>query len=510
LGRTEGRPFRKILIANRGEIAVRVFRAAWDLGIDSVAVYSSVDRTAPHVRLAHEAYEIGRAPATDSYLRIDRLLDVARKTGAEAIHPGYGFLAENPEFAEACKDAGLKFIGPSADAMRLVGDKVRAREVMQKAGVPVLPGTGAFRGSPEEALSAADEIGYPVIVKAAGGGGGKGMRIVCERERLVADLERARSEARASFGNETVYIEKYISRARHIEVQIVFDEHGSGVALGERECSIQRRHQKLVEETPAPGIDDATRSRIQEIALTAGATARYAGAGTVEFLFDDAGNFYFIEMNTRLQVEHPVTEQVYGIDLVEAQIRIAAGEELPWTKDQIAPRGHSIECRITAEDPHEGFVPRPGRIEAVRIPSGPGVRDDSAVAPGYSIPVEYDPMIGKLTTYGADRIEAIQRMRRALDEYRLVGLTTIIPFLRRLMDHEKFIEGDLHTGFIDEHAAELLRRSNPRLDDIAVVAAAIHAYEERVAQSLRSDMMSGGGESPWLRSGRARTMRGGR
>ena len=500
--------FRKILIANRGEIAVRVIRACWDLGIETVAVYSTVDRTAPHVRFAHEAYEIGPAPAAESYLRIDKILDVAKRAGAEAIHPGYGFLAENADFAQACADAGIVFIGPPPEAMRAMGDKVEARRRMIEAGVPVVPGTGAFTGSVDEAKAAAAEIGYPVMIKAAAGGGGKGMRVVENEDELASALERARSEAKASFGDDTVYIEKFIRRPRHIEAQVLFDTHGNGVFLGERECSIQRRHQKLVEETPSPVVDPETRKRIGEMALAAARAVGYVSAGTVEFLRDQDGSFYFMEMNTRLQVEHPVTELVYGIDLVGAQIRVAAGEPIPWRQEELIPRGHAIECRITAEDPLRNFMPCPGTIEAVRIPSGPGVRDDSAVAPGYTVPIQYDPMVAKLITWGEDRMEAIRRMRRALDEYRLDGLKTIIPFHRRLMDHPAFVEGDLHTGFLEEHAETLKPGSDPWLDRIALVAATIHAYRKRVESALQREAgeTEGQGVSPWLLIGRKRAL----
>ncbi|UCF68996.1 MAG: acetyl-CoA carboxylase biotin carboxylase subunit [Acidobacteriota bacterium] len=502
--------FRKVLIANRGEIALRVMRACRDLGIPSVAVYSSVDRAAPHVRMAQEAHEIGPAPASESYLRIDRLLDVARKSGAEAIHPGYGFLAENAEFAQACEEAGVVFIGPPATAMRAMGDKVSARELMARAGVPVVPGSAAFRGEPGDAHAAVEPVGYPLMIKAAAGGGGKGMRVVERPYELERSLERARSEAKASFGDETVYFERFLRRPRHIEVQVLFDREGRGVAIGERECSIQRRHQKLVEETPSPVVDTDTRARIGEWALAAAAAVGYVNAGTVEFLRDEDGSFYFMEMNTRLQVEHPVTEEVYGIDLVSGQIRVAAGERLPFSQEQLVPRGHAIECRLTAEDPEHNFLPCPGRIEAVRIPSGPGIRDDSAVAPGYTIPVHYDPMVAKLIAHGADRSESIPRMRRALDEYRLEGLTTNIPFLRRLMDHPAFIAGDLHTGFLDQYGEGLLA-SEPDgdLDEVALLAAAIHSYRRRVESALEhGQSQSATNGSQWLRLGRMRALRG--
>lgn len=500
--------FRKILIANRGEIAVRVLRACMDLGIRTVAVYSSVDRAAPHVRLAHEAYSIGPAPAKDSYLRIDKILDVAKRSGAEAIHPGYGFLAENALFAEACRDAGVVFIGPPPAAMRAMGDKIEARARMIAAGVPVVPGTGAFRGDAGQAAEALATIGLPVMIKAAAGGGGKGMRIVRSEAEFANSLERARSEALASFGDDTVYIERYVERPRHIEVQVLFDEHGQGVHLGERECSIQRRHQKLIEETPSPVVDPETRERLGALALSAARAAGYVGAGTVEFLRGADGSFFFMEMNARLQVEHPVTEEVYGRDLVKAQIRIAAGEKLRWTQEDLVPSGHSMECRITAEDPAHGFMPCPGRIQSVRVPSGPGVRDDSAVASGYDIPIHYDPLVAKLITWGRTREEVIRRMRRALDEYRLEGITTNIPFLRAVLDHPEFERGELHTGFLEEHGDSLAHREDPWLDEIAVVAAAIHAYRARTRAALGAEAVGNESsqESKWSRIGRARRL----
>jgi acetyl-CoA carboxylase biotin carboxylase subunit len=504
--------FRKILIANRGEIAVRVIRACFDLDIRTVAVYSTVDRTAPHVRLAQEAYLIGPAPARESYLSIEKILDVAKRAGADAIHPGYGFLAENAEFADACREAGFAFIGPPGSAMRAMGDKVEARRRMIAANVPVVPGTDAFEGDAQDALREAERIGLPLMVKAAAGGGGKGMRVVREAAELPTALERARSEAGASFGDSTVYLERFVERPRHIEVQVLFDEHGHGVSLGERECSIQRRHQKLVEETPSPVIDAESRAELGKLALAAARAAGYVNAGTVEFLRGEDGSFYFMEVNARLQVEHPVTEEVYGRDLVQAQIRVAAGEELEWRQEELVPQGHALECRITAEDPERNFMPCPGRIEAVRAPSGPGVRDDSAVAAGYEIPVHYDPMVAKLITSGRTREDSIRRMRRALDEYRIEGVTTNIPFLRRLMDDEVFVAGDLHTGFLDERGESLFSGTNPWLDQIALVAASIEAYDTRARAALRGDEEAGdrGGPSTWVRLGRLRRLGGGR
>jgi len=501
--------FKKILIANRGEIAVRIIRACSDMGVRTVAVYSEVDRDAPHVRLADQAFAIGPAQAAESYLNIDKILAVAETSGAEAIHPGYGFLAENADFAERCVEAGFVFIGPSAASIRAMGDKVEARRRMIDAGVPVSPGTGEFSGGAAEALLEAEKIGFPVIIKAAAGGGGKGMRVVESADELETSLERARSESRASFGDDTVYIEKFITRPRHIEVQVLVDGQGHGIAAGERECSIQRRHQKLIEETPSPVVDADTRRRLGEMALAAAASCDYVGAGTVEFLRDADGSFYFMEMNTRLQVEHPVTEEVYGIDIVVEQIRIAAGEKLSYSQDQMIPRGHAVECRITAEDPSQNFMPCPGRIEAVRVATGPGIRDDSAVAPGYEIPVHYDPMIGKLIAHGKDRDQALRRMDRALAEYRLDGITTNMPFLRRVLRHEAFVAGDLHTGFIDEHHDDLFSERSRRVEDIALLAAAIHAHHCKLSASARGSGTHTQKKSRWLEVGRSRALRGG-
>ncbi len=500
--------FNKILIANRGEIAVRIIRACWDLDVQTVAVYSAADRDAPHVRRADEAYLIGPAPAAGSYLRIDKLIDVARHSGAEAIHPGYGFLAENPDFADACAAADITFIGPPASAMRAMGDKVEARKRMIAAGVPVVPGTeGAFTGTPEQAVVEARRIGFPVIIKAAAGGGGKGMRVVFDEADMASSLERAQSEARSSFASDIVYIERFIQRPRHIEVQVLFDGFGNGLFFGERECSIQRRHQKVVEEAPSPVIDAPTRAKLGEMALAAARAADYVGAGTVEFLRDASGSFYFMEVNARLQVEHPVTEEVYGRDLVKAQIRVAAGEKLRWTQEQIVPVGHAIECRITAEDPERNFMPCPGKIGAVRVPSGPGLRDDSAVAPGYTIPLSYDPMIGKLIAKGASREEAIRRMLRGLEEYRLEGITTNIPFLRRLMEHPSFIEGELHTAFIEEHEEALMNTKTRELKEITILGAAIHAYRSKVQSALQQpDAEANDAGSRWVRLGRGRAL----
>ena len=455
--------FRRILIANRGEIAVRVIRACRELNISPVAIYSTADREALHVRMADEALEIGPPPARESYLDIDSVIRAAQRSGAEAIHPGYGFLSENPAFAEACEQAGIVFIGPPASAMRAMGNKVEARRLMASAGVPVVPGTDFLPGE-DEAVAAARKIGFPVMIKAAAGGGGKGMRIVRSEDEVAAAFRLARSEAGSSFGDPSVYMEKYVERPRHIEFQVLADGSGRVIHLAERECSIQRRHQKLVEECPSPVVDDALRQRVGAIAIRAAEAVGYVGAGTVEMLRSDDGSFYFMEMNTRLQVEHPVTEMVTGIDIVRAQIEIAAGGTLPIGQADLAIRGHAIECRVYAEDPRRGFMPSPGRIGVLRAPAGPFVRDDSGVYPGYTVPIHYDPMISKLACWGRTRDEAIDRLRRALGEYRIQGIRTTIPFLRRLVRHSAFVAADLDTHFIEKYRDELLPAEATRLD----------------------------------------------
>src|SRR6202522_743768 len=404
--------FKKILIANRGEIAVRILRACHEMGIAAVVVYSDVDRAALHVRKADEAYPIGPAAASESYLNISKILEVARRSGADSIHPGYGFLSENAKFAQACADAGVKFIGPTAAAMDAMGSKTRARQAMEKAGVPFVPGTSRGVASFDEAEQVAARVGYPVMLKAAAGGGGKGMRLVHAPGELKSSLEAARSEAERSFGDGEVYIEKAIINPRHIEMQVLADEHGNTVYLGERECSLQRRHQKVLEEAPSPVVDPEMRRRMGEVAVRVAQAAAYTNAGTVEFLVDGQKNFYFLEMNTRLQVEHPVTELITGLDLVRLQIRIATGEKLPFGQDDITLRGHAIECRIYAEDPDNNFFPSPGKILDWRPPAGPGIRLDDGVYGGWTVPNEYDPMLGKLMAWGASRAEAIARLQR--------------------------------------------------------------------------------------------------
>ncbi|HEX8709970.1 MAG TPA: acetyl-CoA carboxylase biotin carboxylase subunit [Pyrinomonadaceae bacterium] len=441
--------FKKILIANRGEIAVRIIRACRDMNISPVAVFSAADADALHVRLADEAYELGPAPSVESYLRIEKIIEVARRSGAEAIHPGYGFLAENSDFAAATVETGLTFIGPTAEAMRLMGSKTSARRVAQEAGVPVVPGTTSPLDSYAEARETAATLGYPVMLKASAGGGGKGMRLVGSEEELQEALDAARSEAQAAFANAEVYLEKAIERPRHIEIQIFADTHGNFVHLGERECSIQRRHQKVIEECPSPINDADLRQRMGEAAIRAARAVAYVGAGTVEFLVADATrDFYFLEMNTRLQVEHPVTELVTGLDLVREQLTVAAGAPLSFTQADVSWRGHAVECRVYAEDPENNFLPSPGRITSLRVPAGPGIRDDGGVTAGAEVSIYYDPMISKLAAWGRTRSEALDRMRRALDEYTVSGIRTTLPFFRELIRDEEFIAGHLDTGFI--------------------------------------------------------------
>ncbi len=496
-------PFRKVLIANRGEIAVRIIRGCHELGIRTVAIYSDADRAALHVRFAHEAYRIGPPPAAESYLSIEKILDVAKRAGADAIHPGYGFLSENAEFARAVRDAGITFIGPPPEAMEAVGDKVRARELMTAAGVPVVPGTPPLGGDAAEVRKQAEQIGYPVLLKAAAGGGGKGMRVVRNSEELPSLLAQAKGEAGSSFGNDTVFLEKYVERPRHIEIQILGDTHGNYVHLGERECSIQRRHQKLIEEAPSPVIDAEERARIGEYAIQAVKAAGYHSAGTVEFLRAADGSIYFMEVNARLQVEHPVTECVTGIDLVQAMLRVAAGEKLWFGQEEIKLTGHSIECRIIAEDPARNFMPSPGTIRGLRPPGGPGVRYDDGTYAGYTVPIFYDPMIGKLIVHAQDRGQAVARMARALDELRIDGLTTSVSFHRALMAHPAFLAADLHTGFLEEHPDLLGAVDDHWLNEIAVIAAAVAHFrrlEETSAHAV--DQASTGGGSAWRWSGR--------
>jgi len=471
----------KILIANRGEIAVRVIRACRDLGIATVAVYSDADRTGLHVRYADEAVRIGEPAPRESYLRMDRLIEAARRTGADAIHPGYGFLAENADFAQQCADEGLVFIGPAPYAIRTMGDKQQARMAVQRNGVPLIPGTEPGL-SDEELIAAADKIGFPVLVKAAAGGGGKGMRAVHKREDLPAALAAAHREAESAFGNGEVYLEKYLVGARHIEFQILADQHGNVIHLGERECSIQRRHQKLVEESPSVIMDEGLRRRMGEMAIAAARAVNYVNAGTIECMVDKDHNYYFMEMNTRLQVEHPVTELVTGVDLVKEQIRIARGRPMSITESVLHPKGHAIECRINAEDPYNNFIPSTGKITATTTPKGPGVRVDSCVYPGYEITPYYDSMIAKLITWGEDRAEALLRMRRALSEYIIMGVKHNVPFHVNLMNSVSFIAGQFDTRFVEERFSMTTYEQSPSALELETVAIAATLYAHRRRQ----------------------------
>lgn len=440
----------KVLIANRGEIALRVIRACHELGIRTVAVYSQADAESMHVQMADEAFCIGPHQSARSYLHIPALISTALVTGADAIHPGYGFLSENANFAQICADHRIKFIGPSVQAINMMGDKASARETMRKANVPVVPGTEGLVTNEADAFKIAEEIGFPVIVKATAGGGGKGMRVAADLVQLGTAIASARSEAAASFGDGGVYLEKYLKPIRHIEIQVMADQHGNVIHLGERDCSVQRRHQKLIEESPSPVITPAMRKKMGDTAVAAARSINYEGAGTFEFIY--AGDkFYFMEMNTRIQVEHPVTESITGVDLVKEQIRVASGLPLSVKQEEIEFRGHSIECRINAEDPDKNFLPSPGKIDAYIAPGGIGVRVDSHCYPGYSIPPYYDSLVSKLIVWGRDRPEAIQRMLRALDEYAITGIKTTIPFHQRVLLNDAFQRGDVHTDFIEKY-----------------------------------------------------------
>ncbi len=498
--------FRKVLVANRGEIAVRVIRGLKEAGIPSVAVYSDVDRTALHVEMADEAVHIGPAPSSESYLRIAKILDAAKHSGADAIHPGYGFLSENAEFAAACEDAGIVFIGPSAESIRQMGSKTHARKLAIKAGVPVVPGTDQGISIPSRARAFAEEIGYPVMIKAAAGGGGKGMRRVDHPAELESALRTASSEAERAFHSGEVYIEKFIDRPRHIEIQVLGDKHGHLIHLGERECSVQRRHQKVIEESPSPImlLDPDLRFRMGEAAVRAASTAGYYNAGTVEFLVDADRNFYFLEMNTRLQVEHPVTELVTGLDLVQWQLRIAAGERLRLKQEDVSWRGSAIECRIYAEDPDNQFFPSPGRIAAFSVPAGPGVRFDGGVYEGWTVPMEYDPMLAKLAVWGETREHAIARMIRALEELTVGGIRNNINFFHHLLQDREFRAGHLHTGFIEEFMQRNAENA-PQHEDASVIAALVALVAEASEDKPKPE--TGASGSRWVLVGRSRLER---
>ena len=493
--------FKKILIANRGEIACRIIRACREMQIAAVAVYSDADKDALHVRMADEAYHIGPAPSPESYLRGDKIIEAAKRSGSEAIHPGYGFLSENAAFVREVNASGLTFIGPPPEAMEAMGGKMSARKIATAAGVPVVPGTTEPLRSFDEAKETAAEVGYPVMLKASAGGGGKGMRLVASGAELASALEAAQSEARSSFGDDAVYIEKAIVRPRHIEIQVFSDTHGNHVHLGERECSIQRRHQKVIEECPSPINSAELREAMGACAVMVATAVNYVGAGTVEFLVSDLDrSFYFLEMNTRLQVEHPVTELVTGIDLVREQINVAAGEPLSFAQADVRMNGHAIECRVYAEDPENNFLPSPGRITRLRVPQGPGVRDDGGVYEGSEVSIFYDPMISKFAAYGKDRDEAIGRMLRALAEYEIGGIKTTLPFFREVIRDEDFVAGRIDTGFIPRWQGRRVRtEGEPEFWDLAVIAVALaaSARRERDASPVRSPE-----PSRWAAAGR--------
>ncbi|MDQ6635661.1 MAG: acetyl-CoA carboxylase biotin carboxylase subunit [Gemmatimonadota bacterium] len=504
--------FKKILIANRGEIALRVIRACRELGVKSVAVYSEADARAPHVREADEAVLIGPAPSSESYLKGDAIIAAARKTGAEAIHPGYGFLAEREWFARAVREAGLVFIGPPAEAIAAMGSKTAARELAIKAGTPVVPGTITALRDAEEAATVAETFGYPVLLKAAAGGGGKGMRVVHKREDLASALESAQREAKNAFGDDAVYVEKYIVGPRHVEIQILGDSYGTILYLGERECSVQRRHQKMIEEAPSIAVTPELRFRMGTAAVAAAKAAGYVNAGTCEFLLDASGDFYFLEMNTRIQVEHPVTELVTGVDLVQWQIRIAAGERLPFKQTELVPRGWAIECRITSEDPANGFLPSTGRVQYLHVPSGPGVRWDGGIETGSEITLYYDPMLAKLIVWAPTRLEAVARMHRALLELTIEGVDTSRDFHLRVMEDAEFRSGAIEIQWLERRLPDLVNRTPDRAGMVhAAIAAALLAERDRSAPRRAAETPApspvGDQASNWLRSARLESLR---
>jgi acetyl-CoA carboxylase biotin carboxylase subunit len=507
-------PFKKVLVANRGEIAVRVTRTLHEMGIRSVAIYSDADRAALHVRSADEAYPVGPPAASESYLRIDKVIDVAKRSGCDAVHPGYGFLSENPEFADACEKAKITFIGPPASAMRQMGSKTAARSKMAEAGVPIVP--GATCQTTDEAKAASKKIGYPVMLKAAAGGGGKGMRLVAAESEMASAWERARSEAKKFFGDDTVYIEKALIRPRHVEIQVLGDRDGNMVHVFERDCSIQRRNQKVVEETPSPAASRELVARMGAIAVQGAKAVGYHSAGTFEFLLSQDsqdGNFYFLEMNTRLQVEHPVTELVTGLDLVREMVLVAEGHKLPFAQTDLVARGAAIQCRVYAEDPSNNFLPSPGRIQRLVTPAGPGVRDDGGAYPGAEVSSFYDPLVSKLCTWAPTRERAVMRMRRALREYIVTGIRTNLAFHEKLFAHPEFVAGRYDTGFIDRHRDDLLSPPRVAEEDRDAVAVAVAVATARRERAVAGGATSGGTSegrarlSPWVAQHRARTLR---
>jgi acetyl-CoA carboxylase biotin carboxylase subunit len=498
--------FKKVLIANRGEIAVRVIRTCRELKIVPVAVFSEADRKALHVRLAEEAYFLGPAAPAESYLNVEKIVAAAKACGAEAIHPGYGFLAENPRLVRRCEEEGVVFIGPPSEPMELMGEKTSSRRKMKEAGVPIIPGTLEPIADEAELEREAGRLGFPLLLKASAGGGGKGLRLVRRGEDLLASFRLARSEALSSFGDPAVYIEKYIDEPHHIEIQILADNYGNVVHLGERECSIQRRYQKVLEETPSPFLDEATRAAMGRVAVKAAAGIGYRNAGTVEFVVDRDRNFHFLEVNARLQVEHPITEMVTGVDLVKSQLEIASGEPLSFRQEDVHRRGHAIECRIMAEDPFNDFLPSPGKIVYLHAPAGLGIRDDNGVYEGFEVPIEYDPLLSKLIAWGENREEAIRRMMRALEEYQVYGIKTTIPFFKRILRHSRFLAGNYNTHFIQELGTSE-EPSSPEEEIAAVIAAAVKSHLDARAIS------SAGGRrrrEGWKLQGRIDDLAGGR
>jgi acetyl-CoA carboxylase, biotin carboxylase subunit len=499
------RRFKKVLVANRGEIAIRVIRTLREMGIVAVAVFSEADRTSLHVRMADEAYLIGPAPAGESYLRIDRVLEVAKASGCDAVHPGYGFLSENPLFVDACAAAGIVFIGPPASAMRALGSKTAARDVMEAAGVPIVP--GARCTTTDEATAAALRIGFPVMLKASAGGGGKGMRLVESASEMASAWDRARSEALKFFGDDTVYIEKAIIEPRHVEIQVLGDQHGNMVHVFERDCSVQRRNQKVVEETPSPGASRALIEQMGQIAVQGAKSVGYFSAGTFEFLLARDGQFYFLEMNTRLQVEHPITELVTGLDLVREMVHVAEGRTLPFTQTDLVARGAAIECRIYAEDPANGFLPSPGVIGQLQVPAGPGIRDDGGAYPGCTISSYYDPLISKLSVWAPTRERAVAKMRRALSEYIVTGIRTNLAFHEKLFSHPDFVRGEYDTGFLERRKDELLgypKVPADRRTAVAVAVAVAASQLERVTATAEAPVQADAAKlSPWVAHHRA-------
>ena len=494
--------FKKVLVANRGEIAVRVIKACQEMGVKTVAIYSDVDKDAPHVQLADETVGLGDPTPIQSYLNISKIIKIAQDVGAEAIHPGYGFLAENPDFAMSCDDAGVKFIGPSSKVIGLMGDKIAAKKTMEKAGVPVIPGYHGLKQDVSTLVREGKKIGFPLLVKAAAGGGGKGMRIVYSEDTLEESIESAKRESKSSFGDDTVFLEKYLDKPRHIEFQILADEYGNTIHLFERECSIQRRHQKIIEETPSPVVSKELRRRMGEAAVKAAQAVGYSNAGTVEFMVDGDLNFYFMEMNTRLQVEHPITEMTTGVDLVKWQLRIASGMKLTLKQKDLFQRGHAIECRIYAEDPRNGFLPSVGTLEKIEVPTGPNIRDDSGICTGMKITPYYDPLLAKLVVSAENREESIQKMIWALSHYVVMGVTTNISFLKKVLEHEEFRKGNITTHFIDNYFKDWTTAKKGLPVDAIIALAVYDLMHRRTHEVVR--YKEADPHSPWKHVGRWR------